>query len=138
MIDITDKNYKPDIGEITELIGNGLFGELCAHMENEYKAQYEIAYSGDKVLLGWNVRFCKSGRTLCRVYPVNGFFSVLIVIGPKESERTRELLPELSEEMRNIYFSTPEGMGQRWMVFDLKERNGLYEDLLKLVKIRRG
>ena len=134
---ITDKSRKPEFDEISAFIGNPLFDEMCGRLTKDFAAQYDICYSGDKVLLGWNVSFRKSGRSLCRLYPKEGFFSVLIVVGKKEKERVEALLPEMSEEMRRIYDSTVEGNGQRWLVYDLCDCGGLYEDTLRLVKIRR-
>ena len=135
---ITDKTRKPDSEQIDRYIANPLFSELCEYMDSEYKALREIAYSGDKVLLGWNVKFAKSGRTLCRVYPEQGSFSVLIVVGKKEKERTEALLGQMSEQFRTIYNNTVEGMGQRWLIFRLTGHDALYEDLLTLIKIRRS
>lgn len=138
MIDITNKNYKPDAGELGAYIGNPLFGELCAQMEADYGALCDVVYSGDNVLLGWNMRFHKAGRTLCRLYPKGGYCTVLIVVGRKEKARVEALLPGMSEAMQKLYHGTQEGMGQRWLLFDLHAPDALYRDALTLVAIRRG
>lgn len=109
---ITEKTHTPDIGEISGYTGNPLFGELCGFLESEYGAQRKIEYGGDNILLGWNVKFRKAGRALCTLYPKEGFFTALVVIGPREKERARELLPQMSDETRGIYNGTKEGMGQ--------------------------
>lgn len=62
---------------------------------------------------------------------------MLLVVGRKEKEAAERLLPELSEEMQNIYHQTKEGNGQRWMMIDVKEDGELYQNILKLVRIRR-
>lgn len=62
---------------------------------------------------------------------------MLLVVGRKEKEVAERLLPELSEEMQNIYHQTKEGNGQRWMMIDVKEDGELYQNILKLVRIRR-
>lgn len=138
MISITDKSYKPNLIELSGYIGNPLFDELCSYMQNKYEAYSEIAFSGDNRLPGWNVRFYKAGKTLCRLYPNPGFFNVLIVVGQNEKERVEALLPKMSEEMQTIYNGTQEGMGQRWMVFDQREKDAKYEDLLTIIHIRRS
>lgn len=134
---ITDKSRKPDLTQISSIVGNPLFDRLCRQLSEDMKALCSIEYSGDNVLLGWNVRFYKAGKMLCRLYPREGFFTVLIVVGRKERERAEAMLPEMSEEMRRIYTSTEEGMGQRWLLFDLDSPNGLYDDLLRLAAVRR-
>ena len=138
MLEITDRSHKPDIDEIKALIANSLFDELYDFTEKNFKPLCDIEYSGDNVLLGWNVRLYKAGRTLCRLYPRNGFFSVLLVVGRKEKERVEELLPTMSVKMRNLYNSTKEGMGQRWLVFDIDNDREMLDNLKELIVIRRG
>ncbi len=138
MTGMTDKAHEPSLAEIGDFIGNPLFGALCAHMETAYGARCDVAYSGDNVLLGWNLRFHKAGRTLCRLYPKKGCFTVLVVIGRRETERAEALLPDMSEAVRTLYFNTQEGMGQRWLLIDLRAPDAVYRDVLRLVAIRRG
>lgn len=137
MIDITDKTHQPTIDEIDEFIGNPLFSALRSYLVTKYKVLASIEYSGDNVLLGWNVCFRKAGKTLIRLYPKKKFFKILLIIGRKEKDRTEQMLPDMSYSMREIYQSTKEGMGQRWILMDLCEDNSLYQDILKLIEIRR-
>ena len=137
MIDIDDKSYQPNIEEISNFVDNALFDELCRYMDREYQALVKIEYSGDKVLLGWNLKFKKAGRTLCTVYPRRGHFPMLLVVGPKEKLRAEALLPELSCEFQAIYNNTQEGMGQRWLLFDFQTHTEVFEDALQLIRIRR-
>ncbi len=137
MISITDRSHKPEISEIGKYILNPLFDELFGHLTSQANAKYEIAYSGDKILLGWNVRLYKSGKTLCRVYPRNGSFAVLVVVGRKEKVEVESLLPQMSEDMQTIYNQTKEGMGQKWLLFEMSSHNQLYEDILTLIAIRQ-
>ncbi len=137
MIDVTDKSYVPSLEEIGGYIENPLFDALCARLQSAYGAATELAYSRDALLPGWNVRFHKSGRALCRAYPKRGFFTVLVVVGRREKERVEALLPAMSESMRALYSGTKEGMGQRWLMVDLAADDALYQDVLRLVAIRR-
>lgn len=137
LIDITLRSHQPDISEIRDYIENPLFDEIYDTLTGEFGAMYKIEYSGDKVLLGWNVKFRKAGRALLTLYPKAGYFSVLIVIGRREKEAVELALNQMTEQTRDIYASTKEGMGQRWLIIDLKSHDGLYEDALKLVSIRR-
>ena len=134
MLDLTDRSHTPDIGEIAEFIDNPLFIQMLEYIRAEYQARFEFAYSGDKVLLGWNIRLFKAGRTLCRIYPKQGFFSVLVVVGRKERERAEAM--EMCETMRTIYKNTKEGMGQRWLLMDLRSADEVYRDTLNLIAIR--
>lgn len=138
MLDITDKSYQPTVDELGEYMGTPLFPALLSHMEKEYKALLSVEYSGDRLLLGWNLRFRKGGRTLLRLYPRQGGFAVLVVVGRRERERAEALLPGMSADMREIYENTKEGMGQRWLLIELTGEDALYEDVLRLVSLRAG
>lgn len=138
MLDIEDRTRQPSLREMSEYIGCPLFDELCRRMDGDYQALCKIEYSGDKILLGWNAKFRKAGRTLCTVYPRKGHFFMLLVVGPKEKQRVEERLPAFSEEFQEVYRTTREGMGQRWLLLDLNEHTALYDDALHVIRIRRG
>ncbi len=135
---ITDKSRKPSLSQIEEYIDDPLFKRLYTYLTEEHKAKTEIMYSGDKVLLGWNVRFFRSNRTLLRLYPKRGGFCVLVVIGRSEKERTEAILPSMCEKTRGIYENTKEGMGQRWLLLEPKADEELFCDILRLTDIRCG
>ena len=137
MIDITDKSYQPTPDELGEYIGNPLFERLRADVQEACQALLSVEYSGDKQLLGWNLRFRKGGRSLCRLYPRPGYFTLLVVIGRKEKERAEALLPSLCPAMQAVYAAALAGMGLRWLLIDLHAAGDLYEDVLKLIRLRR-
>ena len=86
---------------------------------------------------GWNVKFKKMGKSLCVVYPKNGYFTVLVVVGNKEKERLENQLPHLSKEIQELYQNTKEGNGQRWLMIDVHSDNCIYDDVLQMIHIRR-
>ena len=60
------------------------------------------------------------------------------MVGRKEKERVEAALPEMSAAMQQIYNGTKEGMGQRWLMFDVTAPDALYDDALALIAIRRA
>lgn len=138
MTDMTDRTHEPDNFEISAFVSNPAFDTMCNIMTERYGASRECAYSGDSNLPGWNVRFYKSGRTLCRLYPKAGYFSVLVVVGRREKECVETVLPDMSAQMRAIYEKTCEGMGQRWLMIDIDRYGALFDDVFRLVSIRIG
>lgn len=137
MINIQNIDKQPTLKDFAEYIGNPTFERLYGYLLDEYKAITYIEYSKDVWQRGWNIKFKKSGKSLCVVYPKQGYYTVLTVIGKKEKEAFDELLPVLSKEIREIYFAAKEGNGQRWLMIDIFTENSLYSDLLKIIKIRR-
>lgn len=136
MIDIKNYNYCPDIDEISEYIRNSLFDDFCAEIIKEYNVKYKVEFSKCSWEPGWNIKFKKSGRTLCTVYPRENYFTVLVVVGINEKETIEELLLKLSPVIQKIYNETKEGMGQRWLMIDLEDKDKTFSDVLKLIGVR--
>ncbi len=137
MLDLKDINYMPNIDEISDYIGNPLFDQFCKFMDSEYKALRKFEYSKDVWARGWNIKLRKAGKSLCAIYPKENYFTVLVVIGNKEKEKVEEIWPQLSDEMQTIYRETKEGNGQRWLMIELHSDDCIYQDTLKLIRIRR-
>ena len=138
MVDLSDGSVCPVLEEIGEQIRNPLFGQFCAQVKEQYQCLEKIEYSGCSWEMGWNVKFKKAGKTLCTIYPREGYFTVMIVVGKKEKDAVEAILPDCSETIRDVYNRTKEGNGQRWLMIDLEDRGKTYEDLFRLMDIRRG
>lgn len=138
MIDIENKNYRPDIEEIKGYIGTRVFNEFCFEITEKYKTKTLIEHSCCTFAPGWNVKFKKSGKNLCTVYPKENYFTVLVVIGQREKERAESLLSECSPEIQRIYAETKEGNGQRWLMIDVEDKDEIYNGVMKLIDLRSG
>lgn len=138
MIDLQDKNYSPAITEISEYVRNPVFMQFYSEIKNTYQCNEKIEYSSCSWEKGWNVKFKKAGKTLCTIYPKEGFLKIMVVIGPKEKALVEEMLSDCTAELNDIYRQTQEGNGQRWLMIDLEEKGNLYNDILQIIKIRRN
>lgn len=137
MIDLQDKNICPTIEEIEEYVRNPVFTLFCSEIKDTYQCNEKIEYSSCSWEKGWNIKFKKAGKTLCTIYPREYYFTVMVVVGTKEKASVEEMLPECTVELQSIYHQTQEGNGQRWLMIDLKDKEDLYYDVLRLVQIRR-
>lgn len=137
MIDIREMSYRPSIREIGDYIGLPLFEEFYQYMDKEYQAICKIEYSKDVWARGWNVKFRKAGKSLCVVYPKENYFTILVVVGEKEKAHVEKMFPILTEKIREVYHSTKEGNGQRWLMINVDSADDVFEDVLKLIRIRR-
>ncbi len=138
MIDPQNREICPTLEEIGAYIRNPLFQNLCGRLQKDYRCREKIEFSACGWEPGWNVKFRKSGKTLCTVYPRESFFRIMIVIGPKEKEAAAALLSDCSSRLKDIYNETREGNGQRWLMIDLEDPDSLYKDVLRLIHIRSG
>ena len=75
---------------------------------------------------------------MCTIYPKENFVTVMVVIGRQAKEPVEAILPELTPELKDIYHHTQAGNGQKWLMIDLQAKGDLYNDLLRLIEIRRN
>ena len=137
MIDIQDQAYCPTLEEMGAYIKNSLFSRFCAELSERYQTEGQLEFSKCSWEHGWNVKFKKAGKSLCTIYPRENYFTVLVVIGKKEKDLVEAILPECEPEIQNVYHQTQEGNGQRWLMIDLEDEDSVYENVLKLIEIRR-
>ena len=137
MIDIQEKGYCPTLEEIGAYVSNFVFVQFCKEMKTKYNCNEKIEFSSCSWEYGWNVKFKKSGKTLCIIYPRENYFTVLVVVGQKEKEAVEALLQECTLELRDIYSQTKTGNGQKWLMIDLEDNNEMYSAVFRLIDIRR-
>lgn len=138
MIDIQNKEYCPLLEEIGEFVNNPVFTQFCAEIKTKYKGNEKIEFSSCSWAYGWNVKFKKTGKSLCTIYPKEGYFTVLVVVGQKEKSAVESILHEYTPKLREVYRQTKTGNGQKWLMIDLEDRDNIYTDVFRLLDIRRG
>lgn len=138
MIDIHNKNYIPALEEMVEYINNPVFLLFCNDVKTKYNCKEQIEFSSCSWEYGLNVKFKKSGKTLCTIYPRENYFTVLVVVGKKEKDAVKAILQEFNPILRDIYCQTKDGNGQRWLMIDLEDKENMYSDIFRLIDIRRG
>lgn len=136
MIDIRNKEYCPSVDEIAEYIGGSVLPSFCREMERRYRCRGKAEFSSCSWEYGWNIKFRKSGKSLCTVYPREGYFTALVVVGEKERAETEALLPDCTPRVREIYRETRAGNGQKWLMIDLEDEDEVYQDVFGLMDIR--
>ena len=138
MVDLMDKKYHPSLEEISEYIGCPMFLRFCSELKETYKCSEQIEFSSCSMERGWNIKFKKSGKSLCTIYPRESYFTVMVVVGRTEKAGVEAMLEECTPQLREIYHQTKEGNGQRWLMLDLEDCEAMYQDILRLIAIRRG
>lgn len=136
LCNIVKETKKPSLEEISEYINNILFDRLCTHIETEYRSKPVLEYSRCSMQYGWNIKYKKSGRTLCTLYPMDGFFITLIVIGERERTDTEIELPFCTDYVQRLYKETETGMGQKWLMIHVTD-DAIFDDVKQLIAIRR-
>ena len=83
-----------------EYVHNPVFARFCSDMKSKYHCSEKIEFSSCSWQFGWNIKFKKSGKTLCTIYPKENYFTVLVVVGMKQKESVEAILEELTPELR--------------------------------------
>lgn len=131
-----DRNETPTFEQVTAYVNQPLWNSLCQTLETQYQSKPVFEYSGC-ALPGWNLKYRKSGRALCALYPMEGYFVALVVIGERERQEFDLTLPSLTPYTQNLYETTKDKHGLCWLMFEVKEEAVLC-DVKTCIAIRRG
>ena len=134
---MTDKARKPTEEETVSFIGErakGAWLEIRQFLEDRYDLVPETIFYGAKY--GWTIRYRKGGKTLCSLFPEKGGFTVLIVLGKKESEKALSMQDELSSKIRKLLGDTKQLHDGRWLWIRLLTTSDT-DDVKKLLQIKR-
>lgn len=131
--------YPADIAPTMEQIGayvaNPLWDKLCAYIGETYGLKHFIEHSCCSMARGWNVKFRKSGRNLCTLYPAEGSFTCLVIANDRDLPELELLLPTCSVYVQELFGRTPSAMGGRWLMVAV-ESEEILEDIKDLLRIR--
>lgn len=134
--DKMDETWNPEMETVSSYVNNALWEELCNHLEERYQVKPVFSYSKCSMQPGWNVKYKKSGRALCTLYPFQKEYRALVVIGEREKAEMELALPTFTPYLRQLYRDTTEGMGQKWLMIHVTD-HAILEDVKKCVDIRR-
>lgn len=129
------ENRQPTFEEINGFIANPLWQELNAYLQDTYKVCPKLSYSKCSAQRGWNIKYQKSGKSLCTLYPMPGYFIALVVIGNKEMPDAEVLMGGCSEYIKALFHNTPFSAGGKWLMIHVKDQN-ILRDVKRLINIR--
>ncbi len=130
-----NEDHEPSEEEILASIGNAkLWLELKKYLDQSYDFIPEQVFYGKKY--GWTIRYRKSGKTLCSLFPEHGSFTTLIVLGMKEGEKSSQIHDDLSPETRKLFVSTKHLHDGKWLWIRVLKPIHV-EDIKRLLAIKR-
>jgi len=131
------KDHQPSEKEIINYLG-GKAGEawadIISFLQTSYDFSPEIDYGGTKY--GWSIRYRKSGRSLCTLYPERGAFTVLIVFGKKEVRQFEENMGEFGAKSVELFNSTEQFHDGRWLWIRVLDKSDT-RDVRRLIVMKR-
>ena len=112
--EVLTKEKQPSEADINDFVGpeiSALLSDLDNYLRERHKVNPKFAYSScamdNNIWRGWNIKYKKSGKSLCTIYPQQGYFLVLIP-GRHFDVRNKDTVGEvkLAVEMRIEEIST--------------------------------
>jgi hypothetical protein len=129
----------PSVKDIKAYIGKSepIWNELTSFIEDTYNVSSQISYSKCSAQPGWNIKYKKSGKSLCTLYPMEDYFIALIVVGAKEEDEVKMAMDAgmLTPYVMELYQKTAFSAGGRWLMIEVKNKEVL-NDIKALMKIR--
>lgn len=132
-----DGTKEPSMNIVGAYVSSPLWEQLCRHIEEQYQVKPILEFSRCSLQQGWNVKYKKAGRALCTLYPMEGYYFAMVVIGEREKEATELELPFFTEYLQQLYRETTSGMGQKWLMIRVTNE-AILEDVKQCIRIRRG
>ena len=122
--------------QITKYIDSSLWADFNERIQSVYRVRPSLEYSRCSMQAGWNVKYRKSGKALCTLYPMEGYFIALVVVGTREMTEAELLVPLCSGYVQTVFQNTKTGNGQKWLMLDVRERETM-EDVFRLINLRK-
>lgn len=122
--------------ELMDLLGKEKFqiwNDIIGFIENNYEmdALWTQSKSGDCEL-----KYRRSGKTLCALYPKKNNLEILIIFGKNEREKFEEQRRDFSEYTNHLYDNTRQYHDGRWMYIQLEDQT-VIEDIKKMILIKK-
>ncbi len=134
---LLEKDHKPSEANILIKLRDTAkvaWNDLQQFLKTYYDFTPETVFYGSNY--GWSVRYRRSGKTLCSLFPEEGAFTVLVILGRKEAETVILTLNEFSTSIQQIIMNTGQLHDGRWLwvrVLTITDIN----DVKKLIKIKK-
>ena len=129
------KAAQPELAQIGAYIASPLWEDLCGYLEKTYAVSPVVAHSICSGAPGWNVKYKKSARSLCTLYPAQGYFICLVSIGAKEAMEAELLLAGCTDYVRELYWGCKPFNGGRWLMIEVRSPE-ILADVKTLISTR--
>lgn len=135
---IQDQGNTPDMQAMADTINGDAqvrWLELNAHLQEVYSAKPQITYSKCSAKPGWNVKYKKSGKALCTLYPEAESFTALVVLGLGDMDRYDLIRPVFSDSVNALFDKTRLFNHTKWLMISVTDRDILH-DVMQLLQMK--
>lgn len=134
-VELYPKDKEPSLDEISAYVGTTQWLNINSWLQSTYRTVPKRSYSACSGAPGWNVKYQKSGKSLCTLYPGAEEYIALVVIGNKETAETELILSTLCPQIQEKYNRVPFVCGGKWLMIEIRDDQTL-DDVKRLIEIR--
>ena len=134
------KENEPSFDQVSDFINSSLLDNLNNHIQQTFMVKPKLSYSGcamnGGMWKGWNIKYQKSGKSLCTLYPKQGYLLLLVSIGQIEMNEAELVISQCTEYTQNLFKQTAIGhTGGTSLAFEVKNES-ILQDVKNLIALR--
>ena len=137
--ELFNADHEPSDIQTKEFVGTSLWNDLTDYLQKTYNVKPKLFYSNcsmeNGLWKGWNVKYKKGGKSLCTLYPKQGYFLSLVPVGSREMTEAELLMPLCTEYTQNLFKQTTSGYHGKSLAFHVKNESVL-SDMKSLLELR--
>ncbi len=135
---IQNRNQEPTLNQIidnmTEYTKSN-FESLISFLDEVYNASPFITYSSCSAMPGWNIKYKKSSKSFCTIYPDKEYFTVLIVLNQEGIDKVIEIKNEYTNYFIDLIDKSGALNGSKWLMICVDD-NEILEDVKRTLNIK--
>ena len=125
-----DKSHQPSDEEMAQMIGQPLaeaWSALRQWLVETYRITPVFNSGGRKY--GWNLQHRSGSKPLCEMYPENGSFTALVILGKAELDQALARLESFGPTVRRALTDSPRFHDGCWMYIRIEEAQTCQQDV---------
>ncbi|MEN6347771.1 MAG: DUF3788 domain-containing protein [Syntrophomonas sp.] len=137
---ILNPGHNPQYEEILTYINDPAltwWKTLNSFIQEKYKIKPKVTYSRCSMQKGWNVKYHKSGKSICTLYPDKNTFIVLIVIKLELAHIITAMESKFDQEVLHIVDSARPFNGTKGLMIPI-ESEGILKNVQELLVLKQN
>ena len=138
--ELFDSENQPSENQISDYIDIPLWKNLDDYLKQTYNVKPKLSHSNcamdGGMWKGWNVKYQKSGKSLCTVYPKHGYIQSLVPISYQDLGEVELMLPTLTEYTQDLFNKSVAGRTGKSLAF-VVEAEAVLHDMKNIIALRR-
>ena len=108
---------------------------LNTFIQEQYRVKPKITYSNCSMQRGWNVKYHKSGKALCTLYPEQQTFTVMIVVKIELANIITNMIDRFEPAIMDILASARPFNGTKWLMIPV-ESEAILKNVQELMVLK--